>query len=207
MFFSKKNRLYQFLCSLWIKNAQRSDKTLGVDFSVWEDNQRIGIPKHRGNHYQPSTNDLEKVLDKLPITEKDTIIDIGCGKGKALYMMSQFPFRQIDGLELSDALCHTAERNIKKLNLSRCRIINHDAATFSNYDDYNYFYIFNSFPEAVFLKMLDRILSSIERSPRKITLIYLNPVCHHHLINHGFRLFYRKNRYTKWFSYHCYHYS
>ena len=46
------------------------------------------------------------------VTDKDAIIDIGCGKGRMLYFFSQFPFKYVDGLEYSRELVAAAEGNI-----------------------------------------------------------------------------------------------
>lgn len=203
----KQNRLYKFLRSLWIWKDQRLDKRLNVDFSTWADNAETGIPSEQGNQYQPSTNGLKSVLKNFSITKRDAIIDIGCGKGKAMYIMGQFPFGRVDGLELSEYLCEIAARNLQILEMKQCEVINDDAASFSNYDAYNYFYMFNSFPEAVFQDMLKQILLSLKRKPRKITFIYLNPVCEKRLQKSGFKLVFSKKSILKWFEYHCYVYE
>lgn len=201
----KKWKLYRVLCNMWIKRAKRSDQRLGVDFAEWKTNEESNIDPLRGNQYQPTTNGLIRVLEKLPVKNVDAIIDIGCGKGKAMYLMSKFPFAQIDGIDLSAALCNTARKNFEVLKLPQCRAIEADAAEFESYDDYNYFYIFNSFPHAVFEKMLNNILSSIAKKPRKVYFIYLNPVCHDMLISTGvFKLLLRKRSAIRWFQYHCY---
>lgn len=203
----KKSRLLKLLRSLWIWKDQRLDKKLGVDFSIWETNAKTGVEPLQGNQYQPSTNGLRKVLKKLPITEKDAIIDIGCGKGKAMYMLRQFPFFRVDGLELSGYLCGIATENLKTLKLEDSTVVNEDAACFQNYDAYNYFYMFNSFPQATFQAMLDQILLSQKRNPRKMTFIYLNPVCHNLLLAQGFKLLFCKKSAIKWFEYRCYTYD
>lgn len=197
----KQTKLYRTLCNLWVKKACAEDRKLGVDFAAWEEKP---APLH-GNKYQPSTDGLKEVLDKLPIKDTDVIVDIGCGKGKAMYLMSRFPFAYIDGIEFSKELCQTARENFKKLHLPQCTVIQADAAEFECYDDYNYFYIFNSFPRAVFRKMLNHILYSLAKNPRKIYFIYLNPVCHDMLIETGvFKLLFRKRHLIRWFQYYCY---
>ena len=55
------------------------------------------------------------------------------------------------------------------------------------------FTCFNSFPAAVFRKMLNYILCSIARKPWKVYSIYLNPVCRELLTETGvFRLLFRR---------------
>ena len=197
----KQTKVYHALCNLWMKKARMEDRKLGVDFAAWVENSA----SLHGNKYQPSTDGLKKVLDKLPVKDTDVIVDIGCGKGKAMYLMSHFPFAYIDGIEFSNDLVKVAQENFKTLQLPQCTAMQADAAEFERYDDCNYFYIFNSFPRAVFRKMLNHILYSLAKNPRKIYFIYLNPVCHDMLMETGvFKLLFRKRHLIRWFQYYCY---
>ena len=48
---------------------------------------------------------LTQALAPLPIQHQDfTFIDIGCGKGRALLIAAQFPFRHLLGVEISTEL-------------------------------------------------------------------------------------------------------
>lgn len=201
------SRLYDLLRRLWISWDARLDRRLGVDFSTWADNETIGIDPQIGNQYQPSTQALSKVLRRFPITEEDAIIDIGCGKGKVLYLMSDFPFGKIAGLELSPYLVEIAKDNTDILGLEHCHLINDDASVFSDYDSYNYFYVFNSFPAEIFRMMLGHIMASLERKPRRAIFIYLNPVCHELLVEAGFIHSFTKRSLIQWFNYACYEYN
>lgn len=40
-----------------------------------------------------------------------TLVDLGCGKGRAVIVASEFPFRAITGVELSTRLANTARKN------------------------------------------------------------------------------------------------
>ena len=201
----KKSLLYDWLRKAWIWCSKWEDKRLGVDFSSWRSNEELGIDKERGNQYQPTTRGLRRVLKKLPVGPEDAIIDIGCGKGKAMYLMSSFPFGRIDGFDLSEDLCAIARQNLKRLKMEKSRVYCGDAVTFDQYDAYNYFYIFNSFPEAVFQKMLAHIQKSLECKPRKVYFIYLNPVYHDCLIKSGtFSFLFEQKALISWFTYRCY---
>jgi SAM-dependent methyltransferase len=60
---------------------------------------------------QPST--VRRVLKALPPVDEYTFIDLGCGKGAAMIVASEFPFRAIFGVELSPALAKIARKNMK----------------------------------------------------------------------------------------------
>src|SRR5450631_155810 len=58
---------------------------------------------------QPSV--VREGLKALPPVETCTFIDLGCGKGRPLLVASEFPFRDILGVELSPPLAEIARRN------------------------------------------------------------------------------------------------
>lgn len=202
-----KNMIYKILCAIWQWFARKNDRLFRkyADFSGWMMQEEAGFTKQQGNQYQPCTDQLKKVLKRLSICEEDAILDIGCGKGKAMYLMSCFPFRKIRGYDLSEELVRIANQNFQKLGLKNCEAFQADAMEFAEYDDFNYFFIFNSFPRDVFETMMEHLMESVERRPRKVRFIYLNPVCHDYMEAHTpFRLIRRKKTLLSWFTYHCY---
>ena len=91
-----KELVHNGLCMLWQGAAVKNDQLFrgNADFSSWMTQEEAGFVEGKGNQYQPSTDALIKVLKRFPISEKDAIIDVGCGKGKAMYLMERFPFRK-----------------------------------------------------------------------------------------------------------------
>lgn len=55
-------------------------------------------------------------------------------------------------------------------------IIQADATLFNDYSKYNYFYLYNPFDGGVLKIVLDKIISTLEDNPRKIVIIYKNPL-------------------------------
>ena len=199
--------LHELICGVWQKAAILNDKLFrhGCDFSRWVPQDELGFSEQEGNKYQPSTDTLKRVLKHFRITEKDAAIDIGCGKGKAMYLMSRFPFSEIKGYDLSDELVKIANRNFKTLGLARCGAFTADAAVYDDYDRFNYFYLYNSVPEKVFEKLVGHIWDSIRRNPRKCVFIMMNPHYEAYLKKHTtFRPVYRKKSWISWFDYCCY---
>lgn len=202
-----KNIVYKILCAVWQWFARKNDRLFrkDADFSGWMMQEEAGFTEQQGNQYQPCTSQLKKVLKKLSVCEEDAILDIGCGKGKAMYLMSCFPFRKIQGYDLSEELVRIANANFQKLGLKNCEAFQADAMEFTEYDDFNYFFIFNSFPREVFEIMMEHLMKSMERRPRKVRFIYLNPVCHDYMEVHTpFRLIYKRKSIFSWFTYYCY---
>ena len=116
---------------------------------------------------------LRKTLRLLNISSHDSIIDIGCSKGAALICMNEFPFKQIDGLEISTNLAKIAKANIAKLSFNKIKIYNVNALDYSNYNQNNIFYFYNPlFPEAL-KKVLENILTYAK--DEELVFIYNNP--------------------------------
>ena len=203
--------IWNMLRRVWQAGAVANDRLFrhGCDFSRWATQEELGFAESAGNQYQPSDGGLKKLLKKFHITPKDAIIDIGCGKGKAMYLMSRYPFGAVRGYDLSEALTRTANDNFHRLGIEdRCQAFQADALEFQDYDEYNYFYLFNPFPEEVFRVMIGHLMDSLKRKSRSCTMIYLHPVCHEYIIqNTPFKLTWKKKSWIDWFDYYCYSYT
>lgn len=152
----------------------------GTTFAGRLKQDQIGTSKERANDYSATPTDIIKTLKKIGVTTDDSIIDMGCGKGLAMYYMGKFDFCKVGGVELSSDLAEEAKKNLEKLDSKGCingryEVVCADAGKFVEIDGYNYFYIYNSFPEAVLQEVMNNIDSSIERKRRKVTILYLYP--------------------------------
>lgn len=117
------------------------------------------------------------MLKKLSIDESDCILDVGCGKGKAISYMIRFPFQKIDGLDISEKLIKIAEKNFSILKQKRrVHLYVCDARHFERFDNYNYLFFYNPFPRETMEQVKKRILESLKRVPREMIIIYENPV-------------------------------
>jgi len=131
-------------------------------------------------HYYADSGGLafDKILSGFNITQDDAIVDFGCGKGGILISLSKYKFSKITGVEIDPELVQIAEKNIRKLKINNVDIVCSDAAEFKDLAGYNYFYFFDPFPCHVMQDVITNIEQSIDRYPRKTTIIYLNPSCH-----------------------------
>jgi SAM-dependent methyltransferase len=55
---------------------------------------------------------VRRVLETLPDKEKYTLVDLGCGKGRPLFVASEFPFKDIIGVDISQAVLDIARKNV-----------------------------------------------------------------------------------------------
>ena len=175
-----------------------ADRVRGLDFLTVIQAREVGLNPNSASPSSPSGNKyLRNVLKDFNITSKDSIIDIGCGKGSAMRTMLEFPFAHIGGIEVSERITKIAVRNFNRLNANRVKVFNCDASVFPNYDDYNLVYLYNPFPSHVMQPVVDALMHSIQRSERELVIIYNNAVCHETIVAHG--VFSRKGIYPdKW---------
>lgn len=155
-----------------------------IDFSISNLN-RGGVNGKDYVGYQASVLIDSKMIKALSVSSEDRILDIGCGKGKMVFYFDKLGFGRSDGLEYSKALADCAERNMKILKRN-CSIIHGDAISFEGYKDYNYFYLANPFGKETMRRVMQKIEDSYEANPRKITIIYYNPLCHEQVVQSGF---------------------
>ncbi len=151
----------------------------GLDFKPDFNLNGLGLSDERANGHEAMQkfNSLAFLFKNLNISQSDSIIDLGCGKGHALVQFSKYPFNKISGVELSKNLCEIAQSNLNILKIKNTSIINADAGKFNDYTNYNYIYLFNPFPCAVVTEVLKNIEHSLQKNPRKLTVIYNHPVC------------------------------
>jgi SAM-dependent methyltransferase len=107
-------------------------------------------------------------------------LDIGCGKGRALCVAAHQGFKQVTGLDFARDLCEAAKKNLnitkQKIPALECKVITNDAFYFEIPDDVDCIFFFNPFDEFIMSAVVNNILTSLHKKPRKLTIIYVNPL-------------------------------
>jgi len=121
-------------------------------------------------------------LQALPVSDpRDyTLIDIGSGKGRIMFLAAEYPFRRIVGVESVRELHEAAERNIQRYRYQarRCPSLEAVHAKAQDYawpTDPLVLFFFNPFPADVMTRVMQRVARSLEESPRPLWLILLFP--------------------------------
>lgn len=118
-------------------------------------------------------------LNALSIDKtQSTLLDYGCGKGRAIICAASYPFKKVIGIEMSEVI-HYAERNIETMKHKKCadiELLQCDATSYVVPDDVNIIYLFNPFTGATLEKVFDNIEQSLRSSPRDIEILYFNEV-------------------------------
>jgi SAM-dependent methyltransferase len=128
---------------------------------------------------QPSI--IRSTLAALPSLDGYQFVDLGCGKGRPLLVASEFPFRQLIGVELSPSLAREANKNaavLRKRFPERVpiRINVADASTYSFPPGNLVVFLYNPFGEEVIAKVVAGIESALAVEKRCVFVIYYNPV-------------------------------
>lgn len=108
-------------------------------------------------------------------------LDLGSGKGRTLLMASDYPFREIIGVELLPSLHRAAQENIaayksEKQECFALQSICADASTFEFPSRPMVLYLFNPLPKDALAHALRNFEVSLETSSRKCFVVYHNPV-------------------------------
>lgn len=112
--------------------------------------------------------------------ETYTFVDLGCGKGRAVLMATQFPFREVVGVELHPELARVAQENLRSWqaqgkSVSPARIVCGDATEYEFPDGPCLLYLFNPFGQPVMERLLERVQTAFEIRKDLLDLVYFNP--------------------------------
>ncbi len=124
-----------------------------------------------------------------PTTSSSTSVP---GRG-GFYRAARYPFARVVGVEISPPLSAAATRNLErnrhKLPLPGVQVVTADVVDFEVPDDMTVAYFYCPFVGTTFRKVLDGIVDSIDRSPRRVRLIYACPAMEDDVLASGrFRL-------------------
>src|SRR5258708_30940051 len=123
-----------------------------------------------------------------------SFVDVGAGKGRALLLAAELPFRKVIGVELSEELASIAQKNItiwKSLARPRTkiRVLREDAVEFRWPRTPLLVYLNNPFDCALVERLVSQLAAAAVSGPGLIDILYVKPACADALVRHGiFRL-------------------
>ena len=177
-----------------IRNEIRGEKKYNID-STGADSliglEKKGIDITHATIYMPVSYDLlENFFTETKIKSYNHFIDIGCGKGRAMCVAAAFGVIKISGIELSKELFLDAKKNLaaykERYPSVNFNINNNDAFYFDIEDDVDCIFMFNPFDETIMNAVMENIEISLDSNPRVMTIIYINPMEKHVLLDWGY---------------------
>jgi SAM-dependent methyltransferase len=124
--------------------------------------------------------------DTLPAVagriEAYTFVDAGAGKGRALLLASELPFRKIIGVELNPALAQIAQRNVARWRRaartkSNIRVVQEDALNFRWPRPPLLIYLYNPFDCSLIAQLAENLSAIRAIGSGLIDVLYVNPTC------------------------------
>jgi SAM-dependent methyltransferase len=173
----------------WRVRQNRFDQTNhDIDTAAPVDRFDLGLADaqvDRANRYEPITEaGFYQMLAATKLdTSQHTFVDLGSGKGRALFLAERSGFRRVVGVELSAILHDVAVANVKKLSASRpgvqgIELICQDAREYVFRPEPTLLYMYNPFPEDVVRECIGN-LHRIAQQGLPCTIVYANPAASH----------------------------
>lgn len=136
----------------------------------------------RGIRYEPTrVLPFRRVLRAARIPHDGAFADLGCGKGRACMLAAMHGFASVVGIDYSLQLCRVAERNLDVFRARTGRrfassIRAMDAADYAFAKNDTVVYLFNPFDAGVLSAVIARLRQSLAAHPRRLWIVYQNPV-------------------------------
>jgi SAM-dependent methyltransferase len=147
----------------------------GLDLQA-ESLDRLGIHQRDGMEYDNSGGpDLRAALCALDLDNIPSVLDIGCGKGGALIDFHYRGYRKLGGIDLSERVLKICRSNLTKAGIE-ATLINADASTFQDFEDYELLYIWNTLPEDRLADLLANIRKFSARTKASRLMLFINPL-------------------------------
>lgn len=163
------------------------DRALDIDTGGIVELEELDLPDFEREGYEGSGwLDLTRMLRRGEIRPGDVFLDLGSGKGRIVLLAARLPFARVIGVEIAEELTAIARRNLARCRLRRrcgeVELVTADARDYRIPDDVTVVYLYNAFRGATFAAVIANIIASVDRVPRPVRLIYLNPQEHAGLI-------------------------
>lgn len=112
-----------------------------------------------------------------PKTKNFAFVDIGCGKGRPVFVAESFGYENLTGIDLDKELISVANENLKSYLLKRAssniQFIEINALEYNYINQPTVYFLFNPFNETVLKKVISKIISS---STCETWFVYMNPL-------------------------------
>jgi SAM-dependent methyltransferase len=184
----RRVRHFQLACRWSERHLEDDDfdRRHGTDTAAMLFGSRLGAVFNRSgglvNPYQTvCTRMLREPLDELSIPFEDFVfVDVGCGKGKAMLVASERPFRKLVGVDISETCIRIARKNARSFHrggadVARYELVTADAEDFVFPTEPMVVFLCNPFGPDVMERVMGNLAASLARAPRRVAVVYLFP--------------------------------
>ncbi len=137
-------------------------------------------------YYMPARpRHIREAFREMPVSDVSefTYVDLGCGKGRSLFVAAELPFRRIIGVELSALLYGQCCANLRSFRLRTKQNRRQMDAVQANAKDWAFpegnlvLYLFNPFGRDTMARVLQNLDAARQGRPRHVIVILLWPKC------------------------------
>lgn len=119
---------------------------------------------------------LERLANSGYITKKNTLIDYGCGKGRADFFLSYQTRCKSIGIEYDERIYAVAEENqMSAVSGNRTVFVLEGAENYQVSAEADRFYFFNPFSMTLLRKVMAKVLESYYENPREMLFFFYYP--------------------------------
>ena len=153
------------------------DEKLGIETGQYISKEDRSLHKDMSPSVPTPYPVLREIFEYLLPGPTDTFIDIGCGKGRAVFMAAEGNIKKAIGIELDGNIVAVARDNLRLLKTPAVNVefVRGDAAS-ADLRDGTVFFMYNPFGYKTLSRVTDNIKSSLTDNPRKIRIAYYSPV-------------------------------
>jgi precorrin-6B methylase 2 len=145
---------------------------------VWLEDVGLAAPDRRSYQSSPR-NMLKLILPQSEVGPDDVFIDFGSGVGTVVYEAAQYPFKRVIGVEIAPELTRVGQEVFAaQRHRLRCRDVDLVTADVTHYEiphDVTVAYFADPFGGPTFERVIESLIASVDKNPRRVRLIYLIP--------------------------------
>jgi SAM-dependent methyltransferase len=161
------------------REAREFDGALGLDtggtthlFNLTTNSPNV---EHAGPFIATSPAQFEPAMAMLDVDPAGkTFVDLGSGKGRALFMAAKFPFAKIVGVEFAEELHAISEENIRRFGDPRIENRLGDAEQFVYPDGDLVVFMNNPFDRPMVTRIVGKLEQAMRDDPRTLRVVYIN---------------------------------
>ncbi len=152
--------------------------------NTWDQRMRINTAGRDDTHadqyhhpYEPTPYCvLERLADSGLISERDTVLDYGCGKGRVGFFLSYRVRANTIGIEYESDIYRCAVKNRETaISKGKSAFVLSKAEEYEVPPEVTRCYFFNPFSVEILRKVMARILESYYAEPREMLLFFYYP--------------------------------
>jgi SAM-dependent methyltransferase len=189
--------------AIWWKGSGLKTRLLHPAEDGWE--YRLGIhtqgfvasnsdprsPTWQGHYLPTSYRDLFKLLKHVDLGPEDVFMDLGCGLGRTVFVADWLGARRSIGVEIDPSFAQACRDNLarrRRASQGTSQGIDFIEAPAQEIEhaQTSVLFMFHPFGRGTLEQVLARLRESVERTPRRLRLVYHNPVFDDTLAASGF---------------------